>query len=59
MNASGLSPEQVKLQARARELAETKMAKRESGDIGTSWNDWIIAHALLREAEALIGNTLK
>jgi hypothetical protein len=35
------------------------MAKRESGDIGTSWNDWIIAHALLREAEALIGNTLK
>jgi len=25
-----------------------------SGDLGDDWREWIIAHALMREAEALI-----
>ena len=35
-------------------MANTKLAKGDSGDLGDGWIDWIIAHALLREAEALI-----
>jgi WD40 repeat protein/serine/threonine protein kinase len=34
---------------------EQKLAKLGSGDIGWDWVDWIIAHALMREAEGLIG----
>jgi serine/threonine-protein kinase len=36
------------------QFAETKMPKSGSGDLGEDWIDWIIAHALLREAKALI-----
>ena len=35
-------------------LAETKLPKFESGDIGTGWNDWIVAQVFLREAKAMI-----
>jgi hypothetical protein len=31
-----------------------ELTKLESGDIGTGWRDWIIAHALMKEANALI-----
>jgi hypothetical protein len=34
-------------------LAETKLPKLDSGDLG-GWNDWIIAHSLMREARILI-----
>jgi Flp pilus assembly protein TadD len=40
--------------AKGVEIAETKLPKLDSGDLGGSWNDWIIAHALLREAKAMI-----
>jgi Flp pilus assembly protein TadD len=33
---------------------EQKLPKLESGDIGASWLDWLIAHALMSEAKALI-----
>ena len=33
---------------------EQKLPKVDSGDIGEGWVDWIIAHALMREAKALI-----
>jgi len=36
------------------EIAETKLPKIESGDIGDDWVDWLIAHTLMREAKALI-----
>ena len=36
------------------ELAEAKLAKRGSGDLGPAWNDWITAHTLMREAKGLI-----
>jgi eukaryotic-like serine/threonine-protein kinase len=35
-------------------IAETKLPKLESADLGSEWHDWIIAHALMREAKALI-----
>jgi hypothetical protein len=35
------------------EIVNTQLPKLESGDFG-NWIDWIIAHALLREATALI-----
>jgi len=31
-----------------------QLKKLESGDIGSGWRDWIIAHALMKEANALI-----
>jgi hypothetical protein len=31
-----------------------KCLKLEGGDLGDSWNDWIIAQALLKEAKALM-----
>lgn len=40
--------------AKANEIAQTKLAKRGSGDLGPEWKDWIIAHTLLREAKELI-----
>ena len=40
--------------AKGVEIADSKMPKLESGDIGGDWVDWIIAHALMREAKALI-----
>jgi WD40 repeat protein len=33
---------------------EQKLPKLESGDIGEGWADWVIAHALMSEAKALI-----
>jgi hypothetical protein len=41
--------------ARGMEIIETKLPKLESGDISEYWYDWIVAHALMREARALIG----
>ena len=35
-------------------IAETKLPKLDSGDLGEGWNDWIIAHSLMREAKMLI-----
>jgi hypothetical protein len=36
------------------DIVNTKMPKLDSGDLGSGWVDWIIAHALLAEAKALI-----
>ena len=36
------------------EIAETKLPKLDSGGLGYDWADWVIAHALMREAKALI-----
>ena len=33
---------------------EERLPRLESGDLGEDWNNWIIAHALSREAKALI-----
>jgi tetratricopeptide (TPR) repeat protein len=41
--------------AKANELADTKVPKLEGGDIGDMWADWLLGHALLREARGLIG----
>jgi class 3 adenylate cyclase/tetratricopeptide (TPR) repeat protein/tRNA A-37 threonylcarbamoyl transferase component Bud32 len=35
---------------------EQKLPKLESGDLGDGWLDWIFAHALMREATAMIGS---
>jgi hypothetical protein len=43
--------------AKGVEIAEKKLPKLESGDLGDGWRDWIIAQALLREAKALIEET--
>jgi eukaryotic-like serine/threonine-protein kinase len=40
--------------AKGSELATTKLAKIEDGDLGGGWQDVIIAQVLLREAKALI-----
>jgi hypothetical protein len=40
--------------AKGAEIIAAQMPKLEGGDLGDSWNDWIIAHALLKEAKALI-----
>jgi WD40 repeat protein/Flp pilus assembly protein TadD len=40
--------------AHGTEIIDTKLPKLESGDIGEDWRNWIIAHALLREARELI-----
>jgi len=40
--------------ARGRQIVETKLPKLESRDIGPEWSQWIMAHALMREATALI-----
>jgi WD40 repeat protein/Flp pilus assembly protein TadD len=37
------------------EIAERELRKLESGDLGAGWIDWIIAHALMREAKDLAG----
>jgi len=39
---------------KAGEIAEGKLAKRGSGDLGPDWHDWIIPQILLREARGLI-----
>jgi len=40
--------------ARGVKIAETKLPKIESGDLGDDWGDWIVSQALLKEAKALI-----
>ena len=40
--------------ASAQEVAANKLPKPGTGDLGKDWLDWIIAHALVREAEGLI-----
>ena len=45
--------------AKCVEVVETEMPRMQSGDLGSDWRDWIIAHALLAEARSLIeGATL-
>ena len=41
--------------AAAKDILEHKLPK--SGNLGIAWNDWIIAHVLMREARALIPET--
>ena len=36
---------------------EQKLPKFNSGDLGEHWMDWIIAHALMKEAKAMIEPT--
>ena len=36
------------------ENLQTQLPKLDSGDIGREWPDWLIAHALMREAKELI-----
>jgi tetratricopeptide (TPR) repeat protein len=42
--------------AKGREIEQTKLPKIDSGDLGPGWywRDWVIAHVLMNEAEALI-----
>ena len=42
--------------AKGIEIKEAKLPKLDSGDLGTEWywRDWIVAHALMNEAKALI-----
>jgi hypothetical protein len=40
--------------AKGVEIAERRLPKLDSGDLGDSWLDWIIAHVFLCEAKALI-----
>jgi hypothetical protein len=40
--------------AKGVEIERTKLPQLESGVVGGNWLDWIIAHALRREAQALI-----
>jgi WD40 repeat protein/tetratricopeptide (TPR) repeat protein len=40
--------------AKGAQIIDTQMPKLESGDLGDIWRDWIIAHALLKEAKGLI-----
>jgi hypothetical protein len=48
--------------AKGMEIERTDLPKLESGDIETGrtgWIEWVIAHALMREASALIEKTEK
>jgi serine/threonine-protein kinase len=40
--------------ARGVAIAQTNLPQRDSGDLGEDWADWLVAHILLREAQALI-----
>jgi Flp pilus assembly protein TadD len=40
--------------AKGVEIAEKKLPRLDSGDLGDGWLDWIIAQELMREAKALI-----
>jgi len=35
-------------------IAQDKLPKLETGDLGENWPDWVFSHALLREAKAVI-----
>ena len=54
-------PHQLKLSEEARaaltkgaEIVNTKLLKLENSPLDENWVDWLIAHILLREAQALI-----
>jgi hypothetical protein len=38
------------------QVIEKSLPKLDSGDLGQDWRDWIIAHALQREASDLINS---
>ena len=40
--------------AEAVELAQAKLPRLESGDLGEDWPEWLIAHILLREAKLVL-----
>ena len=40
--------------AKGIEIADMRFPKAGKGSLDEQWNDWIIAHALMREAQALI-----
>jgi hypothetical protein len=40
--------------AKALEVAQTKLPQLGSDNLGQGWQDWLIAHILLREAKTLI-----
>lgn len=40
--------------AKALELVDTRFPKAGKGALDDQWNDWITAHAFLREAKALV-----
>jgi hypothetical protein len=42
--------------AKGIEVIKTRLPKLDDGDIGGGWLDWIVAQALMKEAEDLIGN---
>jgi serine/threonine protein kinase/tetratricopeptide (TPR) repeat protein len=41
----------------AEKLARESMPQLDSGDLGGDWRDWVVAHALLREATELMNNS--
>jgi hypothetical protein len=44
--------------AQGLEILDTKMAKLQDGDLGGNWDDWMFAHALVKEARGLIEHQL-
>jgi len=50
-------PEARAALAQGEELADRRLPRLESGDIGGQWRDWIIARALMTEAKALLQGT--
>ena len=40
--------------AKAVQIVDTRMVRLDQDSLGDGWVDWVIAHALLREAKALI-----
>jgi eukaryotic-like serine/threonine-protein kinase len=40
--------------AKALQTVETRFPKTGKGGLDDQWNDWVIAHALMREAKALV-----
>ncbi len=60
LHNSGKDTEARASLAEGARMIETGLPKLESGDIGRHWIDWIITHALLKEAQDLIeGHPLK
>jgi hypothetical protein len=45
--------------AKSVDIVDTRLPTVESGDLGEDWWNWIIAHALMDEARALIYGRLK
>jgi eukaryotic-like serine/threonine-protein kinase len=45
--------------ARGLESAQARLPKGGKGNLDNQWNDWVIAHALMREAKALVAGMTK